>query len=54
MYKNAGIEGFDFMDNAKDSMNKMKGRAKKKLNLKRMEDFFQKLQKEGLMSVEVF
>ena len=23
MYKNAGIEGFDFMDNAKDSMKKM-------------------------------
>ena len=38
MYKNAGIEGFDFMDNAR-IVNEMKGKQKKKLNLKRKRIF---------------
>ena len=40
MYKNAGIEGFDFMDNAKDSMNEMKGKAKEKVKPEKEKGFF--------------
>ena len=40
MYKNARIEGFDFMDNAKDSMNEMKGKIKKKSQPRKGQWFF--------------
>ena len=47
MYKNACIEGFDFMDNAKDSMNEMKGKIKKKVNPEKDNGFFSKVAEGG-------
>ena len=47
MYKNARIEGFDFMDNAKDSMNEMKGKIKKKVNPEKDNGFFSKVAEGG-------
>ena len=54
MYKNAGIVGFDFMDNAKDSMKKMKGKTKKKIKPEKDGGFFSKVSKGGSMAPPSF
>lgn len=47
MYKNARIEGFDFMENGKDSVSKMKGKRKKQPKPEKGNGFFSKVAKGG-------
>jgi len=47
MYKNAHIEGFDFMEKGKDSVSKMKGTKMKKFMPEKSNGFFSKVAKGG-------